>query len=137
MFEVSPPTASGSSIAYTKPVLVLTDNFTLSTAESFTMALQENKRATVFGTRTDGGGGNVVGYSQITAYSQGSTRVTEGLIQRLNPVAANGFPALLFYDGVGIQPDMAQDYMTADNLSTGGSAFLSAFTTAIRNLIGK
>src|SRR5260370_31438923 len=81
VFEASAPTASGSSIAYTKPVLVLTDNFTLSTAESFTMALQENQRATVFGTRTDGGGGNVVGYSQITAYSQGSTRVTEGLIQ--------------------------------------------------------
>jgi len=58
---------AGNSIAYTKPVLVLTDNFTLSTAESFTMALQDNKRATVFGMRTDGGGGNVVGYSEITA----------------------------------------------------------------------
>ena len=137
VFEVSPPTLSGSSIAFTKPVLVVTDNFTLSTAESFTMALQDNKRATVFGMRTDGGGGNVVGYSEITAYSQGSTRVTEGLIQRLNPVSANGYPSLPFYDGVGIQPDMVQDYMTADNLSTGGAAFVTAFTTAIRNLIGK
>jgi len=101
------------------------------------MALQDNKRATVFGTRTDGGGGNVVGYSEITAYSQGNTRVTEGLIQRLNPVAANGFPAMPFYDGVGIQPDIAQDYMTADNLNTGGTAFVNAIVTAIRNLIGK
>jgi hypothetical protein len=137
VFETSPPTLSGSVLSYTKPVLVLTDNFTLSTAESFTMALQDNKRATVFGMRTDGGGGNVVGYSQITAYSQGNTRVTEGLIQRLNPVAANGYPSIPFYDGVGIQPDMVQDYMTADNLSTGGAAFVSAFTTAIRSLIGK
>jgi hypothetical protein len=137
VFETFPPTASGNVLSYTKPVLVLTDNFTLSTAESFTMSLQDNKRATIFGTRTDGGGGNVVGYSEITAYSQGDTRVTEGLIQRLNPVAANGFPASLFYDGVGIQPDMAQDYMTADNLSTGGAAFVTAFTAAIRSLIGK
>lgn len=136
-FEVQPPTSSGTMLSYTKPILVLTDNFTLSTAESFTMALQENSRATIFGTRTDGGGGNVVGYSQVTAYSQGNTRVTEGLIQRLNPVAANGFPPLPFYDGVGIQPDIAQDYMTADNLSTGGAAFVNAAITAIRNLIGK
>jgi len=137
VFETFPPTLAGNVISYTKPVLILTDNFTLSTAESFTMAVQENNRATVFGTRTDGGGGNVVGYSEVTAYSQGNTRVTEGLLQRLNPVAANGFPALLFYDGVGIQPDIEKTYMTADNLSTGGTAFVTAFTTAIRNLIGK
>jgi hypothetical protein len=136
-FETAPPTSAGSVIAYTKPVLVLTDNFTLSAAELFTMSLQDNKRATVFGTRTDGGGGNVVGYSEVTAYSQGNTRVTEGLIQRLNPVAANGFAALPFYDGVGIQPDIAQDFMTADNLSTGGTAFVNAFVAAIRNLTGK
>jgi hypothetical protein len=136
-FETSPPTSAGSVIAYSKPVLVLTDNFTLSTAESFTMSLQDNKRATVFGMRTDGGGGNVVGYSEVTAYSQGNTRVTEGLIQRLNPVAANGFAALPFYDGVGIQPDITQDFMTADNLSTGGTAFVNAFVAAIRNLTGK
>jgi hypothetical protein len=137
VFETFPPTLAGSSIAYTKPVLVLTDNFTLSTAESFTMALQDNKRATVFGMRTDGGGGNVVGYSEITAYSQGNTRVTEGLIQRLNPVAANGYKALPFYDGVGIQPDIVQDYMTVDNLNTGGTTFVNAAIAAIRNLIGK
>jgi len=137
VFETFPPTLSGSVISYTKPVLVLTDNFTLSTAESFTMALQDNKRATVFGMRTDGGGGNVVGYNEITPYSQGSTRLTLGLIQRLNPVAANGYPSIAFYDGVGIQPDITQDYMTVDNLNTGGTAFVNAFVAAIRNLIGK
>jgi len=136
-FDVNPPTSSGKVLSYTKPILLLTDNFTLSTAESFTMAMQDNARATVFGTRTDGGGGNVVGYSNVTAYSQGNSRVTEGLLLRLNPVAANGYPLLPFYDGVGIQPDIVQDYMTADNLSTGGTAFVNAFTTAIRNLIGK
>lgn len=136
-FDVNPPTSAGNVISYAKPILVLTDNFTLSTAESFTMMLQDNNRATIFGTRTDGGGGNVVGFSNVTSYSQGNSRVTESLIQRLNPVAANGYATLPFYDGVGIQPDMVQDFMTADNLSTGGTAFVNAFTTAIRGLIGK
>lgn len=136
-FDVNPPTSSGKVLSYTKPILVLTDNFTLSAAEVFTMMMQDNARATIFGTRTDGGGGNVNGYANVTAYSQGNSRVTQGLIVRLNPVAANGFPTLPFYDGVGIQPDMVQDYMTADNLSTGGTAFVNAFTTAILGLIGK
>jgi len=128
---------TGKNLAYTKPVLTLTDNFTLSTAEFFTMLLQDNKRATVFGTRTDGGGGNVVGYSNVTNYSEGDTRVTEGLLPRLNPVAANGFPVLPYYDSVGIQPDIVQDYMTASNLATGGKAFVNAAMAAIRTLTGK
>ncbi|HVO96507.1 MAG TPA: S41 family peptidase [Bryobacteraceae bacterium] len=133
----SATSSSGKNLAYKKPVLVLTDNFTLSSAEIFTMFLQDNQRGTIFGTRTDGGGGNVVGYSQATAYSQGSTRVTEGLIMRLNPVAANGFPSLPYYDSVGIQPDILQDYMTANNLATGGADFVAAAISAIRNLTGK
>jgi C-terminal processing protease CtpA/Prc len=136
-FDVNPATASGKIIAYTKPILVLTDNFTLSTAESFTMTLQDNNRATIYGMRTDGGGGNVVGYNNVTAYSQGNSRVTQGLIQRLNPIAANGYPSMLFYDGVGIQPDIAQDYMTADNLASGGTVFVNGFTSAIKTLVGQ
>ncbi len=136
--SMNPATSSaGVVLAYKKPVLVLTDNFTLSTAESFTMQLQDNKRATIFGTRTDGGGGNVVGYDQVTAYSQGSARVTEGLLQRLTPVAANGFPVLPFYDSVGIQPDIQQDYMTAANLSSGGADFVAAAIAAVKTLTGQ
>ncbi len=135
----TPPatSTSGKNLAYTKPVLVLTDNFTLSSAEIFAMFLQDNQRGTIFGTRTDGGGGNVVSYDQATAYSQGSTRVTEGLIMRLHPVAANGFPSLPYYDSVGIQPDIVLDYMTANNLATGGADFVNAAIAAIQTLTGK
>jgi hypothetical protein len=101
------------------------------------MTLQDNNRATIYGMRTDGGGGNVVGYNNVTAYSQGNSRVTQGLIQRLNPIAANGYPSMLFYDGVGIQPDIAQDYMTADNLASGGTVFVNGFTSAIKTLVGQ
>ncbi len=136
-FDVTPPQDStGNSVAYTKPILVLTDNFTLSAAESFTMILQDEQRATVFGTVTDGGGGNVNSFN-AGAYSEGSTRVTQSLITRKVPVAVPGFPALNYYDGVGIYPDIQADYMTRSNLLSGGVSFVNAFSSAITGLIDK
>jgi hypothetical protein len=132
---ILPPTDSkGNNAAYTKPVLVLVDNFTLSAAEIFAMFMQDNKRATIFGTRTDGGGGNVVEFN-AGAYSEGFGRVTLGLITRLAPVQTPGFPLLPYYDGVGIYPDMVQDYMTASDLATGGQPFVNAATAAIVSLV--
>ena len=124
----------GNNAAYTKPILVLVDNFTLSAAEVFSMFLQDSKRATLFGTRTDGGGGNVVGFD-TAAYSEGYTRVTEGLITRVAPVQTPGFPSLLSYDGVGLYPDIVEDYMTAANLATGGQPFLTDVGKAMTALI--
>ena len=134
-FDTPPATDNnGNVLAYTKPMLVLVDNFTLSAAEILAMFLQDSKRATLFGTRTDGGGGNVVSFD-AGAYSEGSTRVTESLITRAAPVQTPGFPLLSSYDGVGIYPDMVQDYMTAADLATGGQPFLTAIGEAIVNLI--
>ena len=134
-FDTPPATDDkGNLAAYTKPILVLVDNFTLSAAEILAMFMQDSKRATLFGTRTDGGGGNVVSFN-AGAYSEGFTRVTESLITRSAPVQTPGFPLLASYDGVGIYPDIVQDYMTAANLATGGQPFLTAVGTAIVNLI--
>ena len=134
-FDTPPATDDkGNLAAYTKPILVLVDNFTLSAAEILAMFMQDSKRATLFGTRTDGGGGNVVSFN-AGAYSEGFTRVTESLIPRSAPVQTPGFPVLASYDGVGIYPDIVQDYMTAANLATGGQPFLTAVGTAIVNLI--
>jgi len=135
-FDQNPPVdKTGANLAYTKPILVLTDNFTLSAAEAFTMFLQDNQRATIFGTRTDGGGGNVNGYDNITTYSEGSSRVTQSVIVRLNPVQTPGYPLMPYYDRVGIYPDIVQDYMTVDNLTNGGATFVAAVTKAISDLI--
>jgi hypothetical protein len=138
-FNVNPLTdSSGNNIAYTKPILVLTDNFTLSAAEVFAMELQDAKRVTIFGTRTDGGGGNVAEYDFFTDYSEGTARVTESLITRTQPVATPGFPAgsySIYYDGMGIYPDIVEDYQTLDNLLHGGRTFVADFSTAIANLI--
>jgi hypothetical protein len=137
-FDTPPLTDSkGNNLAYTKPIVVLTDNFTLSAAEIFTMFLQDSKRATIFGTRTDGGGGNVVSFD-ATDYSEGSTRITESLITRAQPVATPGFPAgpySIFYDSQGIYPDIIADYATLDNLLNHGTTFVQGFSAAIANLI--
>ncbi|MGI8745841.1 MAG: S41 family peptidase [Bryobacteraceae bacterium] len=128
--------AKGNNIAYTKPILVLTDNFTLSAAEAFTMILQDAQRATVFGTRTDGGGGNPGSYN-ATTYSEGSTRVSRTFVTRAHPVQTPGFPASTYLENTGVYPDIVLDYMTQDNLLNGGKSFVSAFSAAISDLIAK
>lgn len=55
--------ASGNNIAYTKPIVVLTNNFSISAAELFGATLEDANRVTVYGVRTDGGGGNVVEFN--------------------------------------------------------------------------
>lgn len=126
--------SKGNNLAYTKPILVLVDNFTGSAAEVFAMFLQDTKRATLFGTRTSGGGGNVQEFN-AGAYSEGLNRITLSLITRTAPVQTPGFPPLLSYDGVGLYPDIVQDYMTAANLMTGGQPFVAAASAAIAHLI--
>ncbi len=129
----------GNKLAYTKPILLLTDNFTLSAAEIFTMMLQDSKRATIFGDRTDGGGGSVVEFD-ATDYSEGAARVTLDLIVREHPVATPGFapgPYNAYYDGQGIYPDILESYQTLDNLLNGGQTFVSDFSAAIANLVKK
>ncbi|HEY3741771.1 MAG TPA: S41 family peptidase [Bryobacteraceae bacterium] len=122
--------ANGVQAIYTKPMIVLTDNFTLSAAEIFTMFVQDNGRAPIVGTTTDGGGGDVVSFD-AGSYSEGSTRITLGVIERGMPFQVPGFPALSYYDGVGIYPDVWLDYMTASNLQTGGVDFLGGALSAL------
>jgi Peptidase family S41/PDZ domain len=86
---------SGSNIAYTKPILLLTDNFTLSAAELFSATLQDDKRATVYGVGTDGGGGNVIEFDfNAGPYAEGTARMTQSLAVRNDNVSAQGFPSL-------------------------------------------
>jgi Peptidase family S41/PDZ domain len=125
---------TGKILAYTKPILLLVDEFSLSAAEAFSMFLQDQGRATVFGVRTDGGGGNPGSYN-ATTFSEGSTRVTRTFVTRPRAVTTPGFPAANHMENVGVYPDIINDYMTRDNLLSGGKAFVAAFTSAVSDLI--
>ena len=132
-----PATLNGNNIAYTKPILLLTDSFTLSAAESFSAILQDIHRVSVYGTRTDGGGGNVVAYNYATgAYAEGSIRVTQSLEVRNHDITTPDLPPAPYIENIGIQPDFFADYQTKTNLLTGGRPFVTGFVNAIGSLIG-
>src|SRR5260370_42412394 len=54
-FERAPvPDARGNTLAYPKPLLLLTDEFTPSAAEVFAAVIQDSQRGPLFGWRTAG-----------------------------------------------------------------------------------
>lgn len=129
--------AQGNNIAYTKPILLLTDNFTISSAEMFAAKLQDLNRVSVYGVRTDGGGGNVVGYNYASGpYGEGSLRMTQSIMVRNHDISTPGLPSAPYIENIGIQPDFVADFKTKGNLLTGGQPFVTGFSQTIGNLIG-
>ena len=129
--NVQPATdGKGNVIAYAKPVMVLTDEFTASAAELFSAIMQDNQAAQLYGARTMGAGGNVNDYP-VTTYSFASATVTESLMSRKNPLPADGFPTSPYIENVGVRPDIVQDYATFDNLTNHGATFVQAFSDAV------
>ncbi|MEO8027580.1 MAG: S41 family peptidase, partial [Bryobacteraceae bacterium] len=125
-----------ATLAFKKPIVVLTDEFTLSAAEFFSASLQDTGRATIVGQRTDGGGGNPGSYS-AGVYSEGSTRVTRTYVVRSKASPSPGFPSTNLIENAGVYPDTLLDFMTADNLDTGGEDFVAKWTKSILDAIAK
>lgn len=120
--------------AYTKPLLVLTDEFSASGGDMFPALIQDNKRGPIFGMRTMGAGGSVVGFN-ATAYTESFFRITVSLMNRGRLIQAPGFPPAPYIENIGVQPDIFQDYMTRANLVSAGAPFRQAFTNAIVSLV--
>ncbi len=127
--------SNGHNVAFTKPILVLTDTYSVSSAEVFSLLLQDAGRATLFGMRTDGDGGNDPEFPTATAYTEGAAVISVDLLTRSRSVAVPGFPSMPFYEGVGVYPDIVEDYMTKSNLLTGGQTFVADFTAAANSLV--
>jgi hypothetical protein len=128
--------AFGNNIAFTKPILLLTDNFTISAAESFAATLQDQNRVSVYGVRTDGGGGNVVEYDEtLGPYAEGNARVTQSIAVRNHAVSTPGLPSAPYIENIGIQPDFPAAFNTQNNLLTGGQPFVSGFLQVMGGLI--
>jgi C-terminal processing protease CtpA/Prc len=119
--------------AYTKPLIVLTDDFSASGADMFPAIIQDASRGLIVGTRTSGAGGSVTN-SPATAYSEGLTRVTQSLMVRPNAVTVAGYPTTQYVENVGVHPDVTLDFMTRENLVNSGRPFLNE---AIRILLDR
>ena len=123
-------------VAYKKPVMVLADEFSVSGADAFAAIVQDNKRALIYGYRTMGAGGNVVGFT-LGSYTEAFFRITQSLMNRAAPVSSPGLPDSNYVENMGVQPDIVADYMTRENLMTGGSPFAQGFTAAMVEHIKK
>ncbi len=128
--------ARGGLLAYTKPLMVLTDEFSASASEIFAATIQDNERGILFGWRTTGAGGNVVSDS-MGSFSQGGFSLTQSLMSRKAPVVTSEFPAAPYVENIGVRPDITADYMTRANLVGQGQPFVYGFTAAMMAHIEK
>lgn len=124
---------AGNLLAYTKPLVILVDEFSISAADIFPAMMQDNRRGTIVGMRTSGGGGSVSAWPLF--YSEATVRNTNSLVLRKEPVATPDLPAAPYVENIGVRPDIELDYMTRDNLLTRGQPFVEAFTRIITGRI--
>ena len=120
--------------AYTKPILMLTDEFSASGGDMLPAIFQTNHRGPIFGWRTMGAGGSVVGYSG-PAFTESFFRITVSLMNRGEVITTPDFPPAPYVENIGVRPDIQLDYMTRTNLMSGGAPFVQAFVQAVENLV--
>jgi hypothetical protein len=120
----------GVSIAYTKPVMMLVDEFSTSTADSVAAMFQENNRGVLYGYRTNGAGGNNTAMAN-GPFTEGTVGMTIGLQVRKTPVLREGYPYTGVLENVGVHPDIVEDYMTRENLLNGGATYVQHFLWAM------
>lgn len=133
-FENSPAKDNrGAVLAYTKPIITLIDEFSISAADIFPSMMQDNRRGLLVGMRTSGGGGSVSGYP--LGYSEAVYTNTNTLVIRKNPIVTSDLPTAPFVENIGARPDVQLDFMTIENLLTRGRPFVDAFTQILVNQI--
>jgi hypothetical protein len=120
---------SGSPSGYRNPILLLTDEFSTSAADSFAAILQDAGAARLFGFRTAGAGGNTV-LSRAGFFSEGDAAVTQMLTVRPEARVSPEFGVTRYLENAGVQPDTVYDYQTLPNLRENGAPFVAEFLRA-------
>jgi C-terminal processing protease CtpA/Prc len=115
--------ASGNVVAYQKPMVMLIDEFSTSTADSVPSMIQDAGRALLYGMRTNGAGGNNTSFD-AGPYSEGLAGMTLALQVRNQFIATPDYPTTTLIENVGVRPDFESKYMTKDNLLQSGFPFL-------------
>ncbi|MBL8231800.1 MAG: PDZ domain-containing protein [Bryobacterales bacterium] len=113
---------NGESIAYDKPIIFLADEFSVSFADYFLAAIQDNGRGPVVGGRTAGWGGSIT-LTAYGPYSEASTSYTITLDSREKPIASPDLPTAPFIENIGVIPDIPLTFMTRENLMNAGRPF--------------
>lgn len=127
---------AGRIIAYEKPLIVLTDEFSTSAGDLFPAMMQDNNRGILVGKRTNGAGGRI-NESRAGFYMEGTATHTDSLIVRRESRAVQGYPTSAYIENVGVHPDVELERMTVENLRNGGRPFTDAFTRVLVEEINK
>ena len=114
---------SGNVIAYTKPLLMLIDEFSTSTADSVPSMIQDARRGLLYGMRSNGAGGNNTSFD-AGPYAEGVAGMTLALQVRGTFIPTPDYPTSNLIENVGVRPDFEDNYMTKENLLQGGFPFL-------------
>jgi len=113
------------TVRYTKPILMLINEFDFSGGDAFPALMKDNGRVTLFGAQTTGAGGNVSEYGPL-ANSHFKFSLTESLMVRPNGE---------YMENRGIVPDIAYS-ITEDDFMNGYRNYVRAFTVEALKLAG-
>ena len=113
----------GNMIAYAKPLVMLIDEFSTSTADSVPSMIQDAQRGLLYGRRSNGAGGNNTSFD-AGSYSEGITGMTLALQVRSTFIPTADYPTSNLIENIGVRPDFEDNYMTKNNLLQGGFPFL-------------
>ncbi len=114
-----------SAVHYSKPILLLINEFDFSAGDAFPAIMKDNGRATLFGAQTAGAGGNVREHGPL-ANSFFKVNLTESLMVRPNGE---------YIENQGVQPDIAYT-VTEEDFLNGYRNYVHAFTVEALKLAG-
>ncbi len=112
-------------VCYTKPILVLINGCSASCGDIFPAILQDNKRATLFGTRTAGAGGVVIRHSFDNKFGIDFFNTTISHIER-----ENGDPI----ENLGVMPDIPYE-ITEEDIRSEYRPYANEINKAVKSLI--
>jgi len=126
----------GKNILYTKPVLILVDELSISCGDAFPAQMQDSGRATIFGARTAGAGGAIKVLEERFGYSEIQMSYTLSLGVRTAEVALADGKKTRFIENVGALPDVPYA-VTSDDFLNGYRGYAQAMEGAVSGLFDR
>ncbi len=111
--------------SYTKPILMLINEMDLSGGDFMPAILQDNKRATLFGSRTAGAGGFVLSFEFPNTNGIAFCSYTASIAERINADKI---------ENLGVEPDIKHD-ITPEDIKKGYADYIQAANEALEKLM--